>query len=640
MTNASSAHPLRHQQKAYDATALVILAVLFLAVMVVATFLLRGARIDLTENKLYTIAPGTKHVLASLDEPIHLYFFFSQEPSKDLPGIRAYAQRVRELLEEMAQRAHGKIELSIIDPQPFSEDEDRAEQFGLSAAPVGPQGQQLYFGLAGTNSTDGKQIIGFFQQDKEEFLEYDIASLIYKLAHPKKPTIGLMTSLPMDAQFDPRTGQMRDGWAILTQLRELYKVKTVPTSATDIDADIDLLMIAQPKNLAPATLYAIDQYVLRGGRVLAFVDPLSEQEANSGNPMNGMGGSHSSTLGPLLKAWGVDYDPSQVLGDEGLALTVSMHPGQPPGRHLAVLGLQRANMDAKDVVTAHLDSINVWSAGILKAAKGATTRFEPLLTSSTRAAPIPASKFAFLPDPQTLLDGFVPTGQTYDIAARIHGKVDTAFPNGPPPGADTKDAQLKASKEDANIVLVADTDMLADGLWLRTQNLFGQRYSIAFANNGDFVANVLDNMTGSSDLISVRGRQSYFRPFTRVDELRSRADQQLRAKEQELNKELQQTEAKLGRLQAERRDRNSLSLTPEQEQELTRFQEQRGRIRKELREVRRSLNVGIERLGTWLKVINIGLIPLLLTIVAIVVALRRRRRLQQSRAAARTGAIA
>jgi ABC-type uncharacterized transport system involved in gliding motility auxiliary subunit len=605
--------------------------------MVIATFLFRGARIDLTENDLYTIAPGTKRVLGSLEEPINLYFFFSQESSRDLTGLRAYAQRVRELLEEMAQRSNGKLHLTVIDPQPFSDDEDRATQFGLAAAPVGTQGQQLYFGLAGTNSTDGKQVIGFFQQDKEEFLEYDVASLIYKLAHPKRPTIGLLTSLPMDESFDPQTGRMREGWAITAQLREMFTVRSIPADTHAIDKDIDAIMVVHPKNLAPATLYALDQFVLRGGKLLAFMDPSSEQEAASAGAMpgamQGMGdASHSSTLGPLLKAWGVEYDPSKVLGDQALALTVAMRTGQAPVRHLAILALPRASMNAKDVVTANLNSVNVWSAGMLKHAPDAKTQFEPLINSSNRAAPIDAAKLAAMSDPQMLLDGFAPSGESYTIAARVHGAFTSAFPNGPPPEAGANAAHLKQSSEEANVVLVADTDLLANMMWLREQNVLGQRYAVAIANNGDLVANLVDNLTGSSDLISVRGRQSFFRPFTRVDRLRERADQQLRAKEQDLNKELQATEAKLMQLQASRQDQSSLALTPEQEQELKRFQQERGHVRKALRDVRRSLNVGIESLGFWLKWINIGLIPLLLSGVAILIAARRNRRLRVSRA--------
>jgi len=267
----------------------------------------------------------------------------------------------------------------------------------------------------------------------------------------------------------------------------------------------------------------------------------------------------------------------------------------------------------------------------------ATIEFEPLLQSSTHAALLPTSKLMFLPDSDSLLDGFQATGERYTIAARIHGKVKTAFPDGKPDAEGAAGEHLTESKEDANIILVADTDLLADPLWVRTQTVFGQRFAVAWANNGDFLANSVDNLAGSADLISVRGRQSFFRPFTKVEELRRQAGDQLRAKEKELDQELKETEQKLSALEAARADQNSFSLSPEQAAELERFQEQRLRIRKELRETQRSLNVEIERLGKRLAIINIALVPSLLSIGAIALWFIRRRRLQAGRAAAHTG---
>jgi ABC-type uncharacterized transport system involved in gliding motility auxiliary subunit len=638
MTNETSTMSGTTGKKAYGAGALIALAVLFLGVIILLTFLLRGARLDLTESKLYSIAPGTQHILETLHEPINLYFFFSQDASRDAPQIRAYAQRVRELLEEMSQRSKGKLRLSVIDPQPFSEDEDRAAEFGLQAVPTGGRGDSLYFGLAGTNSTDGREVIGFFQPEKEEFLEYDVASLIHRLNNTQRAKIGLMSSLPVDASFDPSSGGMRPGWTSISQLRELFDVQTVAADVTSIAADIDTLMIVHPRELTPKTQYAIDQFVLRGGKLIAFMDPQSENDPQAAQmaQMGGMMGNRSSTLGPLLDAWGVTFDPGQVLGDRELGLTVSLQQGQPPSQHIAIVGFNRGSMNSKDVVTSALDSINVMTAGTLKKKEGATVDFEPMIQSSTHAALLPVAKLAFLPDSASLLEGFKASGERYTVAARIHGKVKTAFANGAPEGADAGQS-LKESAQDANIILVADTDILADPLWIRSQNLFGQRVAIAWANNGDFLANALDNLAGSSDLISIRGRQSFFRPFTKVEDLRRQADDRLRAKEKELDSELRDTEQKLSQLQSGRANQNELSLSPEQEAELTRFQQERSRIRKELREVRRSLDVEIDRLGTTLKFLNILLMPALIAIGAIVLAMTRRRKLRAGRAAAHTG---
>ncbi len=627
-------------RKTYGAGALLALAVLFIGLMILFTFLLRGLRIDLTESKLYTLAPGSLHIVGSLEQPIHLYFFFSQGASSESPQLRAYAQRVRELLEEMARRSKGKLQLSVIDPQPFSEEEDRAEAFGLSAAPVGARGESLYFGLAGTNATDGREVIGFFQPEKEEFLEYDVASLIHRLAHPERPVVGMIAGLPVDASFDERSGRMREGWASVGELRELFELRDLGSDAGTIDPSVNVLLLIHPRNLPPMTLYAIDQFVMRGGKLIAFLDPQADSDS-SGMMMGGdMGvGSRSSSLAPLLGHWGVTFDPGRILGDRGLGLTVAMRPGEPPSQHIGIVGLDRDSMNADDVVTSGLDLVNVMTAGALEKKKDSEVGFEPLLQSSADAALLPAMRFAYLPDSHALLEDFKPTGERYVVAARLHGKLKSAYPDGPPDAKAGGDhsAHLAESAGEANVIVVADTDMLSDPLWLRSQSMFGQPYSIAWANNGDFLANAVENLAGSSDLISIRGRQSFFRPFTRVDALRRQADERLRAKEQELDHELQETEQKLSALEANRSDQGSFQLSPEQQAEVKRFQDERLRIRGELREVRHGLDVEIDRLGTWLKVINIALVPALLAIGAIVLAVMRRRRLRAGRTAAHAG---
>jgi ABC-type uncharacterized transport system involved in gliding motility auxiliary subunit len=623
-------------RKTFGAGALVALAVLFIGVTILVTFVLRGARIDLTESKLYSVAPGTQRIVTSLQEPINLYFFFSQEASAESPQLRAYAQRVRELLEEMAERSKGKVKLTTVDPKPFSEDEDRAAEFGLQAVPLGARNDSLYFGLAGTNSTDGREVIGFFQPDKEEFLEYDVASLIHKLGNPKKPTVGVISALPVEGQFDQQSGRMVPGWASIAQLHEQMQVRTLAPDIGAIEQDVSLLLVVHPKELPAKTLYAIDQFVMRGGKLMAFVDPQSENDpaGQQGGPMSMV--PRSSTLGPLLDAWGVTFDQGKVLGDRGLGLTVSLRQGEPPSQHVAIVGLNRESMNTKDVVTSTLDSINVMTAGVLSKKKDATIEFEPLLQSSTDSELLPVMRLAFLPDSRSLLEDFKPTGERYVVAARVHGKLKSAYPNGAPEGAE-KGEHKAESAGDADLIVVADTDILADPLWVRTQNVFGQHFAMAWANNGDFVANAVDNLAGSGDLISIRGRQSFFRPFTKVDDLRRHADEQLRAKEKELDTELKETERKLSELEAGRSSAGSLVLTPEQEAELNRFQQERVRVRKELRDVRRSLDVEIEGLGTRLKVLNIALMPALLAIGAILLAITRRRRLRAGRAAAHTG---
>ncbi|MGA2397463.1 MAG: Gldg family protein [Steroidobacteraceae bacterium] len=626
----------RWQRTGFGIGGLLALAAIFLGVVMLSNLALRGMRLDLTQNRLYTLSPGTKQVVAELKEPINLYFYFSRDAAaKQSPLIMPYAARVREFLEEVTARAGGKIRLQVVDPQPFSEDEDRAAEAGLQPLQSGDgTGGSLYFGLAGTNSTDGRSVIPAFTPDREEFLEYDVAKLIQELANPKKPVIGLVSSLPMQGQYNPMTGQTGDTWPILSQLEQLFTLRTLTTDLDHIDKDVDVLMIVHPKNLAPKTLYAIDQFVMRGGKILLFLDPDSGADTSGQDPQNPFAGAvanRSSDLEPLLTAWGVAYDPTKVVADLDLGLEVRSSMQGPPTRHIGILGLRRDDMNNKDVDTASLDSINVATAGFLAPRNGAITKFEPLLMSSKNAAPLPAARFGPMTDPASLRDGFKPAGIRYAIAARITGPVSSAYPQGAP--ADQKPAagpplpHLAKSTGSVNIVIVADTDMLMDYMWVQTRELLGQHIQQAFANNGDFVANALDNLGGSSALISIRGRATFTRPFERVEALKRRADDRLRAKVLELQSELQQTESKLTELQSKRNDQASLMLTPEQEQELKNFTAEKARVRKELRETQRGLDVEINRLDDWLKVLNIAVAPLVVALGgALILSLRRRRR--------------
>ncbi len=637
MTNPASGRLLG--RKSLGGGTLAALAVLFVGLTILFTFGLRGWRLDFTENHLYTLAQGTRNTIAKLNEPINLYFFYSNKLTNDLPDLKLYAARVRELLQEIEARSNGKIRLSVIDPEPFSEEEDRANEFGLQGAPYKGE-DKIYFGLAATNSTDGQANIPFFDAGRAQFLEYDVVRLIHELATPKKPVVGLLTGLPMDAGYNPMTQQMRDPWTVLSQLEQLFIVRTLKSDLKAIDTDVDVLMIVHPKDLAPAALYAIDQFVLRGGKALVFVDPQAEQDTagqDPNQPFANFGMSKASTLEPLLTAWGVEFKPSDIVGDLATGLSVSTGQDSKPVRHIAILGLPAASFNHDDVVTSQLETVNVYTAGHFTKRKDAKIDFEPLIQSSAEAAILPAERVRMATDPTTLRDGFKPTGERYVIAARISGTLTTAYPNGSPAAADSagKDTpsvplaaseHLTASKQPANIILVADTDLLGDLLWVRSRDFFGQRYATAWASNGDFVANSLDNLTGSADLISIRGRANYSRPFTRVDDIRRQAEERFRSKEQELQHQLSDAEKKLSELQSRRNDQSSLILTPEQEKEVANFQVERTRIRKELRGVQHGLAQNIESLGNWLKAINILLMPLIVAACGFAVLSSRSRR--------------
>jgi len=622
-------------KRAFGRFGLVALAVLFVVAVTLVNVGLRGLRLDLTENQLYTLSDGTYRILDAIPEPVNLYFFYSDRATGDIPQLRTYATRVEETLREFEQYADGKLNLTVVDPLPFSEDEDRAAAFGLQSIALPGTTDPIYFGIAGTNSIGDEEIITFLDPSKESFLEYDLAKLVYTLSNPDKPVIGLLSTLPMTAGFDAQTQQMRPPWLIAEQVQQLFDLRSLPNDLEQVDEDVDVLMVVHPKELSRETQYAIDQFVMRGGRALVFVDPYSEADAQPA-PMPGMPpmGGGASELNTLLSAWGVRVPPGAVIGDDRLALTVS-GMGNRPVRFLPLIGLDRTGLAEDDVTTATLGNLNLGFSGWIETLDEPAATITPLMTSSDLAGEIPAASLAMLSDPAVLRENFNPSGNTYVMAARLQGELPSAFPGGPPalPDSSAGEAEdasdkghLDSTVEPANLILVADTDLLTDRLWAQSQNLFGQRLVTAFAGNGDFVTNALDNLTGSGDLISIRGRATYTRPFTRVQDLRREAEEQFRLREQQLQLQLDETEAKLAELQASREDASALILSPEQEAELDRFRDQRLQIRKELRQVQRNLDQSIEELGMQLKVINIGLIPLAITVLAIALWWLRRQR--------------
>ncbi|HVH84465.1 MAG TPA: Gldg family protein, partial [Steroidobacteraceae bacterium] len=504
--------------------------------------------------------------------------------------------------------------------------------------PVGATGEKLYFGLAGTNSIDGHAAIEFFDPNKEQFLEYDVVRLVYQLANPKKPVLAWLSTLPMGPGFDPQTGQMREPWVIYGQAEQLFDIRPLEPTATKIDPEVNVLVLVHPKNLSPALQFAIDQYALKGGHILAFVDPMSEADSSGNdprNPMASMGADKSSHLGELLTAWDVKFDATQVVADRGHALSVSMHQGEPPVEHLGVLGLDKSSFAADDVITAGLSNVNVAVAGYLEPIKGASVKFEPLLESSTDAALLGVERFRMLFDPASLHEGFKPSGVRYVLGARVTGDVRTAFPGGAPAGVTLPAGAtaLKASVHPLSLVVIADTDLLADYLWVHQQEFFGQRLVQAWASNGGLVLNALDNLAGSDDLISVRGRATFTRPFERVERLRRAADERYRDKEHELEQQLQATEQKLTALQSKGgKSESSLIVTPQEQEEIEHFGQEKIRIRKELRAVRAGLDADISRLGTEIKIVDIIVIPAAFALLALGFAAWRRRARSHGRA--------
>ena len=608
-----------------DRLGLTALAVIFL-VGVTLISLLPGMRLDLTENQLYTLSDGTKKVLGSIPEPVNVYLFFSDKATADIPQLRTYAGRVQEMLEEFASRSNGKLKVTVIDPLPFSDEEDRATEFGLRPINLGNNADPIYFGLAATNSVGDDEIIPFLDPAKESFLEYELAKLTYTLAKPKKPLVGLLSSLPMTAGFDPMTQQIRQPWVIADQLRQLFDLRVLEPGFETLEADIKVLLLVNPKNLPAGTVYAIDQFILRGGRALVLVDPFAEIDQGSAEDPMATAVGEDSGLGKLFAAWGVSVDRGSIVGDDRYALTVSGRDGEPV-RHLGIIGIGKDGLSQDDVITSGLSLVNVAFAGHITGSEDAAAEVTPLIQSSDKAALIPTAQLAMASDPGLLRTDFDPSGERYTLAARITGKVPSAFPGDARPG------HISVATESANVVLVADADLVADRMWVQTQDVLGQRLSTAFANNADLVVNALDNLLGSSDLISIRSRATFQRPFTRVQELGREAETRFRSAEERLQTELEETESRLGELQASRKDQGTSILSPQQEGEIERFQAQRLELRKELRQVQRDLDQDIEKLGATLKALNVALVPLIISLVSLILLQLRRR----TRTARRTG---
>ncbi len=609
----------------YSGGALVLLAVLFLSLTMLSANLLTGARVDLTENRLYTLSSGTVNLIRAIEEPITLDFYFSEDASSDLPQVRNFARRVEELLSEMARRSNGGLQVRRIDPRPFSEEEDQAARFGLESVPVGRAGDTLYLGIVGTNLLDGLEVLPFISPAREAFLEYELARMIFALSRPDRPRVGLLTGLPMDGGFDMQTGQRREPWVIYDQIDQMFEIERISRSASAVPDGIDALVLVHPRELDDELLADIDRFVLDGGRLLAFVDPLAEADTgpDPSDPMSALTADRYSSLEPLFSAWGLKFEPQRFVADLGQALEVSMQQGRTTVRHPAIIGVTRGRMNPDDVTTGELDTVNLASAGALSLDEDSRLSIEPLMMSSSQAGMLDAERLRFLGDPSELAAEMAATGENYILAARLSGPVSSAFPE-----------QNGDQSTDINVIVVADTDLLSDRFWVQQQRFFGTVLLEPFASNGDFVINAIDNLLGNADLISVRSRGVSSRPFVLVDELRREAEQRLRATEQRLEAELAETERRLNDLQQARGDTDLTVLSPEQEAEIDRFMEQRLDIRRQLRQVRRDLDRDIEALGTRVKMINIFLMPLLVTVFALWLGWCRRQQMQKRQGAA------
>ena len=634
-----------------------LLALAAIAVALVASNIVVGrygaVRLDLTSEHLYTLAKGTRQTLAAIKEPITLRLYYSRRLGDRAPSYGVYAERVRELLDQYVAAAKGKLRLEVYDPQPFSDAEDRAVAYGLQAVPLNDQGEAVYFGLAGTNSTDDQQVIPFFDPERERFLEYDLTRLVHALANPKRTVVGLMSDLPL--VVDPTAvlqGKTPEPLAIISQLKQVDDVQNLSPDIDAIPADIDVLMVVQPSHLSDATQFAIDQYVLKGGKAIVFVDPYSEIAAAVPGHDAATAPPPSSDLETLFKAWGLTMLPGVVAGDRRDARRVAVPvEGREPQAmdYVGWLNLPKENLNREDPITADLTQITMATAGILEPENDATTHFAPLIETSTDSEKIPVDQVKGLPDVATLLAHFRPEQRQFVLAARVTGDATTAFPDGKPPAAPgappvkepapavpapaaAGQAPLTHSVKPIDVVVVADTDMLDDRFWAQSGNFYGRRVVEPVANNADFLANAVEVLAGGEDLIGLRSRGTVARPFVVVQDIQREADDRYAAEQRSLEDKLKQAQAKLHNLTAGEGASNPAALSAEQTKEIDKFRAEMLDTRRQLREVQAALRRNIEQLKVILEFFDIALVPIIVVAAAIVMAALRRRRWRATRA--------
>jgi len=590
---------------------------LFLSVVIVSDRYTRVARVDLTADSLYTLSDGSRQLLRSAEDKVQFEYFFSRRQAAPYSQLLSYGKRIEDMLRSLAAASDGNVTLSTIDPEPFSEAEDDAVAAGLKGVPLS-DGSMLYMGLRISNDIDGEASIPFFSEDRENFLEYDLVKALATLDKASRKTLTLLTSLPM--QFGPGGPQaMMAGQAqpyvIYQQLAEFFELAELADDFQSIPEDTDVLMLVHPPALSDKQLFQIDQYVLRGGRALIFLDPHSEAMNPRAAAVSG------SSLGPLLAAWGVSMPHDKIVGDASLAQRVQMEGAIKD--YVFWMSVRSDFMASDDVVTGPIDALNFASAGVLEPIEGADTQFEPLVTTSTVSMLFDAARAVGEPNPNLLLRDLEPAGKSFTLAARISGTVKSAFPE--KAVSETGPVGTPMLKEGTiNLVLVSDTDLFEDRFWVQLQELLGQRIVVPLAGNGSFILNLADHISGSEQLLALRGRGITKRSFDVVDTLRREAEAQFLQTEQLLQNRLAVTERRIAELEAQKPE-GAAVISSEQEAEIEGFRTQLVETRKELRGVNRSLRSEIESLGAWLAFLNIALVPLLIILLALIRLFMRRR---------------
>ena len=562
---------------------LLLLPVFFFSLVGVSSWILGASfRADLTDNQLYTLAPGTQQMLSSLEESVELTVYFSDEATRDLPGLRFFAERVRDLLTEMALAAGGRLQIDWVDPVPFSEAEDEALLAGLTALPIGPQDTSVYFGA--NVEVTGKDAVGIplISPQREALLEFELIQSIERAQRDSTPRLGLITDLPIQTTL------------VYEQLSTRFDLVEVPTSAEQLASELDGVLVLHPTEVNPALVEAVVVFMEQGGGVLLAVDPFIQSLSEPAPP--------SDELSALFGAMGVSIDLDEFVADPALGLEVNLSPEGSPIRHPAILGLTSQQLSGSDVVTSELSVLHLATAGHWSFNDSTGLRFEPLAWSSSQSARLPTTRLQTQVGSEQMiaqLNQEVPRmGQTSTVAGRISG--------------------------DVNAVVVADVDFLEDRYWVARQQFLGTELTEAFADNGAFVLNAADHLVGDGRLIGLRSRDVAYRPFTLVEELRRMAEARLLATENRLSSALQEADEALSEFRLEAPE----TMSDDDREQLQMFVEERLALRQELRQVRRELDQDIQALQQRVTWINLALAPSILIVWMAGMRWRRRRRLR------------
>ena len=593
-------------------------------------------RVDLTAEKLYTLSDGSRQVLGKLENDVVLKFYFSSSSAEMPMGLKTYANQVQDLLKEYQIAGKGRVTLEAYDPKPDSDSEEWAQRYGIEPQQTNPFGQPVYFGLVAV-SGETEQVMPGLNPRTEATLEYDITRLITRVAWPEKPVLGVMSSLSvLGAPQNPmmmmqRRQQPQDqGWTAFRELRKDYTVREVKTDSEEIESDVKALIVLHPKDLSDKTLFAIDQFVLRGGRLIVCVDPFSvaDFEANQQQnqmmmQMGGGGQAGPSTLGKLFDAWGVTFDTAKIVADMSCATKLNSGNGRVEDNP-AFLSLGKPNMAKDDLLTAQLSQVMMPFAGALSANTSKEITFTPLITTSTDNACLVDQMNAQF-GMSAMRAQLKPDGAKRVLAARLQGTFKTAFPNGVE-GADTNTVPNKLTSGTSTVMVFGDSDFLNDRFCVQVMNSLFGAIAQPINDNLTLFGNAVEQFAGREELIGVRSRGQFNRPFARVDALEVKAMKQWQAEEERLEAALKETQERLTSLQQQKTGNERMILSKEQQSELEQFRKTQADTRKQLKEVRKNLNKEIESLGLTLKVVNIALLPLLVIGFGLYRGIQRKKR--------------